>query len=281
MRIAVSSYSFNSKLSKGEMNFFDVIKKSKELGFDGIEIVKETIPDEPDMPAKIKAACEAEGLPVCGFSMGADLLRRDLVEEIARIKEQLLIAAELGSPVARHDASQGFEPTHASPRSFDAALPTLFAAYRETTEFAASIGIKLTIENHGYFAQDSDRVERLVTTVNHPNFGVTLDIGNFLCADENPVVAVSRLLPLVSHVHAKDFHVKSGQLPDPGAGWFTTRGGNRLRGAIIGHGDVPVVQCLSAIKRSGYDGYVVVEFEGIEDCILGVRLGREYLMKYL
>ena len=31
------------------------------------------------------------------------------------------------------------------------------------------------VENHGYFAQDSDRVEKLINAVDHPNFGLLLD----------------------------------------------------------------------------------------------------------
>ena len=37
------------------------------------------------------------------------------------------------------------------------------------TEYAAAKGIKTMVENHGFFCQDSDRVEKLVTAVAHPN----------------------------------------------------------------------------------------------------------------
>jgi sugar phosphate isomerase/epimerase len=136
-------------------------------------------------------------------------------------------------------------------------------------------------ENHGFFCQDSERVEKLVNEVNHANFGVLLDIGNFLCVDEDPAKAVGRLIPYVFHVHIKDFHVKSGMLPDPGEGWFQTRGGNYLRGAVIGHGDVPVVQCLNIMKKANYNGILSIEFEGIEDPLAGISIGFENLKKYI
>ena len=137
------------------------------------------------------------------------------------------------------------------------------------------------VENHGYFAQDSLRVEKLITAVGHPNFGVLVDMGNFLCVDEAPQDAVGRLMPYAFHVHAKDFHVKSGNEPDPGTGWFTSRGGNYLRGAIIGHGIVPIVQCLKIMKSKGYNGVLSIEFEGMEEPLRGLEIGLQNLRRYV
>jgi len=89
------------------------------------------------------------------------------------------------------------------------------------------------------------------------------------------------MAPYAVHVHAKDFHWKSGMEPNPGKGWFLTRAGNYLRGAIIGHGEAKVKQSIDTLKRAGYDGYVTVEFEGIEDKLKGIELGRENLASYI
>jgi sugar phosphate isomerase/epimerase len=48
-----------------------------------------------------------------------------------------------------------------------------------------------------------------------------------------------------------------------------------LRGAIVGHGDIDMWKVIEIVKRSGYDGYVSIEFEGMEDCRLGSRIGME------
>ena len=63
---------------------------------------------------------------------------------------------------------------------FEAALPQIAEGCRAVTEYAAKFGIKSSIENHGFLVQDSDRCEKLMKTVNHPNFGWLIDIGNFL-----------------------------------------------------------------------------------------------------
>ena len=88
-------------------------------------------------------------------------------------------------------------------------------------------------------------------------------------------------MPYIRHVHAKDFHIKSGMGFNPGDGFFKSRGGNYLRGSIIGHGDIPVYQCLALLKDKGYNGPVSVEFEGIENCLKGIEIGHKNLTKMI
>lgn len=63
------------------------------------------------------------------------------------------------------------------------------------------------------------REEFLVLLVIHatdrPNFKTTLDVGNFMCADEDPVVEVKKNAPYASMVHIKDFYLRSTNC-DPG-----------------------------------------------------------------
>ena len=49
--------------------------------------------------------------------------------------------------------------------------------------------------------------------------------------------------------------------------------------AIIGHGVVPVAQCLRLLKNAGYNGYFTVEFEGMKDPRTGVACGLNTLKK--
>ena len=223
-------------------------------------------------------------LPLANYSIGGDFIKGSNGEtkrEVERVKDEVRIAHLLGAPGIRHDATRGFESDYKGKRSFDAALEILVPAIRELTDFAAKLGIKTMVENHGFFCQDSERIEQLINAVNHENFGILIDIGNFLCVDEPPDQAVGRLIPYAFHIHAKDFYKKSGQEPDPGEGWFRTRGGNYLKGTIVGHGDVPLISCLDTISRYGYDNTLSIEFEGLEDPIDGIRIGLANLKNYL
>ena len=285
MKIGVSSYSYSRLVGSGNIRQIDVISKAKEAGFDVIEFSTISVPQGKtlkDYARELRDEAERVGIPIANYTIGADCVNGcggDLRAEVERLKGEVDIAEILGAPGMRHDI------TYNMPRgrfaTFDDAIAAIAPAVREVSEYAASKGIRTMTENHGFISQDSTRVERLVSAVGHPNFGVLIDIGNFSCADEDQAVAVGRLAPLAFHVHAKDFHIKSGNGVNPGEGWFMSRGGNFLRGAIIGHGDVPLLQALRALKRTGYDGVLSVEFEGMEDPETGIRIGRDNLIKLL
>lgn len=286
MKIGVSSYSFSRLVKSGVMSQLDVIDKTVEMGFDVIEFSTLDLPDGQtplSFAPKIKERCDSLGIEIANYTIGADFLNASggWQGEVERLKDEVRVAQIFGAPGMRHDATSGFSKEHQGPKSFDDALDTLANGCRAVTEFAAELGIKTMVENHGFFCQDSSRVEKLASRVNHPNFGILADMGNFLCADENPTTALGRIMPCAFHVHAKDFHTKPGTEADPGTGWFQSRGGNYLRGSIIGHGDVPILQCLRIMKSAGYDGVLSIEFEGLEDPIEGISIGLENLRRYV
>ncbi len=287
MQIGVSSYSFSRLVRRGEIQQIDVIAEAKAIGFDVIEFSTLSLPDGEDRHSfapKLKAAAEQHELPIASYTISADLLNGsdgDLSAEVERVKEEVRVAQALGVPCMRHDATRGYPPEKTGARSFDHALPRLAEGVRAITEYAAELDIKTTVENHGFFCQDSERVEKLVAAVDHENFGVLFDMGNFLCGDEDPALAAGRLAGSVFHVHAKDFHTKPGTAVDPGEGWFRSRAGNYLRGAVIGHGDVPITQCLRVLRKGGYDGVCSIEFEGLEDVRRGLQIGLANLRRFV
>lgn len=281
MKISVSSYSFNRYLVSNEMTQMDCVLKAKELGFDAIEFVDILAPDgitKEEYAKALRDQCLKANLPVSCFTFGADFLKGsagNTKAEIERVKKMVDIAEILGVKFLRHDATTG------DGRTFDTILPIISDACREVTEYAFSKGIKTMVENHGFFCQDSIRVEKLYAAVDHENFGLLTDMGNFLCVDEDPATAFGRVAPYAFYAHAKDFYVKSAMLPDPGEGFFTSRSGNFLKGTIIGHGDVPVKQCLKVLNTVGFNGYLAIEFEGMEEPIKAISIGLANLRKYI
>jgi len=274
MQISVSSYSF----SKMNTSPVQRLRLAKELGFAAIEFTDVDI----QTANRLREESERLDFPIICYTVGADFLQAESIEaEAERLCKQVDIANILGVYQMRHDATRGFQPFRAAHSSFAEALPLLAKGCRMVSEYAAEKSVMTMVENHGFFCQDSGRIAALVGATSHPNFGALVDIGNFMCADEDPATATGNIAALALHVHAKDFHVKPGTGDDPGKGWFKSRGGNYLRGAIIGHGNVPVRQCLGNLKRAGYDGYVSIEFEGMEDCGQALAIGLENLERLI
>lgn len=282
MRIAVSSYSFNQALHDKRMTLLDVIPKAKQMGFDGVEItdVGATFGEMRDLAGELNRQSQQYGLPIVAYLVGADFLKNDLDQEVNRLKEAVDTACLMGAKMLRHDAAQGVD-SQGNPVPFEEALPRLAEGYLRVTQYAAGKGIRTMIENHGFYAQDSSRVKALVERVGHPNFGWLVDIGNFLCADECPVDAVNTAAPYAVHVHAKDFHLKDKGAVMPNQGWFKSRGENLLRGAIVGHGVIDVAECIKILKRAGYDQWISIEFEGMEDCLMAIEESRINLIRSL
>ncbi len=286
MKLSVSLYSFHQYAHDRVSGVKDCIKKAAEIGFEGLDFVEVGLPYEDyleyarDINKYCKELCIT---PVC-FCTGADFLRcEDIQKEVEKVKRNIDIAKAYGCRIFRHDISSGFPDGRKDSESYDKAIEIIAPAIREITKYAEENGIINTTENHGYFSQDSDRVEKLIRAVNEPNFGALVDIGNFLCADEDTVSAVKRLSPYTRHAHAKDFLYRSQltEADDPNKGWFGSRGGNHLKGTIVGEGNVPVAQCLASLKENEYDGYLTLEFEGIEDPLYGIEMGYNNLKSIL
>lgn len=288
MKIGVSSYSFSRYLRDGVMDILGVISAAKEIGFEGIEFTDfgnlSASMSMTDAAKMVRDCCLESGLVVMSYTIGADFLKpRDgngWKGEVERLKGELDIAKVLGAPLMRHDVTTGLPNGKNNLGEFFDVLPVLVDGCKAVSEYAADLGIKTMFENHGYFIQDSERCALILDKVDHPNMGALVDIGNFLCADDDPLRAVTLMAPRAFHVHAKDFHIKSADA-QPGAGWFRSRGGNWLRGSIIGHGNVDVPGCLKALKSAGYNGFVSIEFEGMEDNMQALEIGLANLKGYI
>lgn len=284
MKISVSTYSFFSLMKQEGLSQLDCVKRAKELGFDGIEFCGLTPPEEmepEEYARRLREKCEAENMAVTNFVFRADFLNGldnsgERRKEVERVKKMVDIAGLIGAPRIRHDVLYSL----GAYVSFDQALPLIADGIREVADYAREKGIRTMAENHGFICQDSLRMEKLFHAVNHTNFGLLCDMGNFLCVDEEPVQAVSLVAPYAAFVHAKDFYIRDGSRPDPGEGYFQTRGSNYLKGTIIGHGQVPVKQCLQILKKAGYQEGITIEYEGMEPVMEGLRISLANLRRY-
>lgn len=285
MKTCISTYSFAPLIWNKQLTYFDVLDKIKEFGADGVEFVMaEEVPhngNPAEFTLRFAEAARKKGLDIPIYTTSANFLCRDVEGEIRRVEKNIDIAAEAGIPLMRHDIAADFYEGYEGVPTFEAVLPTVAAAIREVADYAAKKGVTTCSENHGRLFQDSDRMLRLFTEVNRPGYRYLCDIGNFGGVDECCSTAVSKLLPMVCHVHAKDSFVRSGMWPDPGEGWSLSRGGNYRRATIFGQGSQPAFQCLKILYNSGYRGFVSLEYEGIEETLMAIRISMNNLRRYL
>lgn len=283
MKIGVSIYSFRRLLKNG-MSYFEACNEAKRMGYEGVDFT-DLLPEHGDgrqtteeLAIALKEHCEAIELPIVSYTIGADFLNGlncAPEDEPARVKKCVDIAALLGAQVMRHDAFWKMPGI----RDWQEAVEKIVPAVREVAQYAAERGIRTCSENHGMIMQDAARMEYMIRKVGHENYGWLVDIGNFMCADEDPQYAVGVAAPYAVHVHVKDFIFKNGNLDKPEGAWITTRGGNFIRGTVVGDGVVPVKACMGILKRAGYEGYAAVEFEGAEETLPALQHALAFLRR--
>ncbi len=281
MKVGLSTYSLVRLIRGGEMDVLEAIQWIGENGGEHVEIVPFgfDLVDNDQLIDAIREKADEVGIEISNYAILANVIQEDedaYKKEIERICTHVDIANKLGVKLMRHDVSAFSRPPEENIiANFQRDFSKMVDACTKIADYADQYGITTTIENHGFYVNGSDRVQALLNAVDRPNFKTTLDVGNFLCVDEDPLVGVKKNLPYTVMVHFKDFYIRPSYR-DPGEGdWFRSNHGTYLRGSIIGHGDIDVWQAVKMIKDSGYDGYISIEFEGMEDCKVGSKIGMD------
>lgn len=232
----------------------------------------------------VKEKCAERSLEISTYSVNANIIDPDEKKREAEIKRVMLhidAAARLGISYMRHDVAafrRSFEENTVA--NFEKTFPLMIEGVRRLYDYADSLGVHTTLENHGFFCNGSDRIIRLIEEANRKHLSMTMDVGNFACVDEDCTAAVKKCLRYARIIHFKDFYIRDKRrLPgqtgmfrcDDGC-WFETLGGKMLRGSIVGQGDLDIFEIARAIEAQGFDGYLSIEFEGMEECKKGTEI---------
>ena len=290
--IGLSSYSMLNAIEAG-MSILDVMAFAKEIGAENFELVPfgYTLYDDEKgvfddgLISAVKEKSAELGLPLSNYAVLGDLLKPDpdaRKREIERLEKHIDVAAKLGLRRMRHDVSSFRRPLETNtPLDFEREFPMMVETCQALADYAAQYGITTTVENHGFFVNGADRVIRLYDAVDRPNFGLLLDIGNFICVEDD-CCAAAKIMKYVKMIHMKDFYIRrKDALPDLGGlfrcdsgCWFSSNSGRyMLRGSILGQGDLDIESIIKTIVDSGYDGPATVEFEGMEAPEAGSEMG--------
>jgi len=286
MKIGLSSYSLLKAIKSGEMSILDAIRWIADNGGEHMEIVPYgySLVDDPELADAVRETAKEAGIALSNYSMPANFVQDTeemFDEEVARVKLHVDLVHRLGMKHMRHDVTAFTIPQEKMTIEwFEDHLHLMVRGSQLIADYAAQYGITTTIENHGFSVQSSDRVQRVLHEVARPNFKTTLDIGNFMCVDENPMIGVKKNLPYASLIHFKDFYFRPYDQHPGGGDWFLTSNGNYLRGAIVGQGDIEIRKIVKLIKESGYDGYITIEFEGMEECKAASRIAMDNLRRF-
>jgi L-ribulose-5-phosphate 3-epimerase len=131
---------------------------------------------------------------------------------------------------------------------------------------AASQGIRLAFEPEpGMFIDTMDRFAELHDRVNHPAFGLTLDIGHLVCLNEVPFQQhLQRWLPFLWNLHLDDMRR------------------NIHDHLMFGEGDVNFAEFFTSAEECGITACMTVELSRhSHDAVATARRSFEFLARFL
>ncbi len=280
MRIGVSMYSYAQSIQKGLLDIPGFIREAKVSGAEGVELLEYFYKDlDRDREAALEALREA-GLPCPIFSVGNNFAKSDPEErqkQFQRIVFGIEEALRYGANVVRvfaGDVSEGI--------TYDQARGWIIEGLSEASKVAHAKGVKLALENHGTLAGRGDQVRGIIDDVRALSgtdvLGANPDTGNFLLVNQPSHEAIRQVAPMANMVHFKDFMAA----PANHEGWaYTALDGQKFLGTAVGEGMVDLGQCIKELKDSGFDGWLSVEYEGVEDPFTAVPRSIENARKYL
>lgn len=263
MNISVSMYSLVSTVRKENWSVIDFIQYAKQVSLDGVELLDIFWADQDDIGAELKdvqQALKENNIKVSAYDVSNNFVKPSKEErqkEIDHVIEGIHTAKALGTNIVRvfcGDLSDGL--------TYEDGEQWIIDSLKECAKVAEEEKVYLAIENHGLLAGKSEQVLSIIERINSPYVKSTFDTGNFLLVHEDPLDAFNRLKDQIVHVHFKDFRQKEQNEDVPS---FRSIEGKEVVGVIPGDGEVDLKSIVDGLKQVSYDGWLSIEYEGIED----------------
>ncbi len=236
-----------STLACPDFSWTDIYSMAKDLGFNGIEvrgIGEETnvVRAKPFTAEKVDATAaklQKLGLEVPCLSTGCCLKFADKINEtIAEITAHVDLAAKLGTSYIRVLADLTPEPQGEVDDS------AVCEALKTVAGIAEEKNVMLLVETNGVYS-DTARLRKLLDNVNSKAVGALWDMHHpYRYMGETGQQTVENLGDYIKFIHVKDSEIVDG----------------KLAYKLMGEGDMPLHEMLSALQKIGYDGYISLEW---------------------
>jgi len=236
-----------STLACPDFSWTDIYSMAKDLGFHGIEVrgigdetnALKTKPFSAEKVDKTAEKLRSLKLEIPCLSTGCCLKFTDKREEnLAEISAHADLAAKLNTPYIRILADLTPAPEGEVDDSFIAEV------LKEAAAVAEAKNVTLLVETNGVYS-DTKRLKNLLDTVNSPAVAALWDMHHpYRYMGETGEETVANLGDYIKFIHVKDSEIVDG----------------KLTYKLMGEGDMPLHEMLSALQKIGYDGYISLEW---------------------
>jgi L-ribulose-5-phosphate 3-epimerase len=177
------------------------------------------------------------------------------------LKSAVRLAADLGA-----DCVSFWSGTPAAPADDDILWGRLVDGCKRLADYAADRDVRLAFEPEpGMFIDTMDKFAELFDKVNHPHFGLTIDVGHLVCNGELPVSEhLVRWKDVLWNVHVEDMR----------------------RGVhdhlMFGMGEVDFADVFRGLREAGYANGVYVELSRhSHDAVNTARKSKAFLDRFI
>jgi len=247
LKIGISSWSFYRRFlaNPPTMDYPQFFAAVRGLDIDTVELNSPFfISQDDNYINELKGCANSYGVHINNIAIddwGYDLSSADHAnreEAIRRTVSWMEIAVMLGCPLVRNNTGGGGDPS---------ALERCIDSFSRLADEAGKRDLSIVIENHGGVSAIPDELFTLLKRVNSKSIGTIPDFGNF--APNIRYNGIEKIAPYAKQIHPKmhDFDER-GEQPE----WDTAR-------------------LVNIIKKTGFDGYWMIEFEGQEEEFSGLR----------
>ncbi|MBT8366423.1 MAG: sugar phosphate isomerase/epimerase [Deltaproteobacteria bacterium] len=129
-------------------------------------------------------------------------------------------------------------------------IEKLSRMFTNAMKIADNYGIKLADENH--IDYNADEMLELIHNVNHPNFGINFDTGNFLRVLDDPIQGMQKLAKFTFATHVKDLKINPQAAVND---WYF------FSCTPVGDGLVDNQKLAQILKDANFEGFLAMEID--------------------
>jgi inosose dehydratase len=220
------------------------------LGFKGIQLRSNIMPEWGDKPAALRDLLKARGLTFVALSSGNIAIdpAKEAEDQAAHFKNAKFVKDAGGLYLQVTDARPKREITPAD-------FKRLAYVMTELGKRTADIGIPLSYHNHmNSLGEAPLEVEAIMDAVDPRYVKLELDVAHYQQGGGDPVKAIDRYAQLLLFLHIKDvvspFNAP-GVEPKP------------YEFVELGRGTVDLPGVFAALDRAGYKGWAIIELDRV------------------
>jgi sugar phosphate isomerase/epimerase len=257
MKVGIDSYCYHrffgevyphqNQPSK-KMTLVDFIKRAKELEADGVSLESCFIPRfGKEYLSEIKGMLDEfnfDRVYAWGHPDGLEGGKNEAAYD--EMIEHIEYANAIGAKVMRVvGSSLMFRFEDHRPQ-----IEKLSRMFTNAMKVADTYGIKLADENHIDYS--ANEMLEIIHNVNHPNFGINFDTGNFLRVLDDPIKGMEKLARYTFATHVKDLRINLQAAVND---WYF------FSCTPVGDGLVDNQKLAQLLKNANFEGFLAMEID--------------------